>query len=111
MPDVAGQGSTEAEAELQELKGKRARKIPVRAAEINIMFSEAFDAAPPLPRPLKSKHAIRFINGAGLLIESISVAPLNEKEEAFLREKKLDKVVGLARCGVRCCLRLKRHHR
>jgi hypothetical protein len=74
------------------------------------MFSEAYDAAPPLPRPLKTKHTLNYINADGLLLESLSVAPLNEAEEETLREKKLDKVGGVARRGVRCSPRLPRHH-
>ena len=45
------------------------------------MFSEVFNTAPPLPRPLVSRHRLRFITGAGLLQESLSVAPMNKEEE------------------------------
>ena len=55
-------------------------------------MAAAFDAAPPLPRPLKSKHDLKAITGKGLLLESLSVAPLNAKEEATLVQNGLENV-------------------
>jgi len=45
-----------------------------------------------LPRPLKSQYELKAITGPGLLLESISVAPLNAEEEALLVEKGLENV-------------------
>jgi hypothetical protein len=45
------------------------------------MFSEAYDAMPALPRPLVSRHDLVYITANGLLLESLSVAPINKGEE------------------------------
>jgi hypothetical protein len=55
--------------------------LEVRIAAIDVLFSETYDAAPPLPRPLRSQHELKYITGKGLLAESLSVAPLTTAEE------------------------------
>jgi len=56
------------------------------------MFSEAYDLMPALPRPLKSKHKLVYITANGLMLESLSVAPLTRTEEKRLEELKLDHI-------------------
>ena len=51
--------------------------IEVQAAEINVLFAEVYDAAPALPRPLKSRHELQFITSQGQLSEAASIAPLD----------------------------------
>ena len=66
--------------------------LEVRIAAIEVLFSETYDAAPPLPRPLKSQYELQYITGKGLLVESLSVAPLTAEEEAQLADMGLSDV-------------------
>ena len=66
--------------------------LEVRIAAIEVLFSENYDAAPPLPRPLKSQYELQYITGKGLLVESLSVAPLTAEEEAQLADMGLSDV-------------------
>ena len=56
--------------------------IVVQSAELTVSFSEAYNAAPPLPRPLVSRFDLKFITSAGMLDEATSIAPLDAEEEA-----------------------------
>ena len=99
-------------------------RIRVRTAEINVAFSEAYDSAPVLPRPIQShsKFPVKYITGKvlphrplkftararayfthlgscpphnppqGMLLESMSVAPLDDEERQELVDRGLDKV-------------------
>ena len=63
------------------------RELDLAAAEINIRFSEAYDQAPPLPRPLKSRRfEFSYITSDGLFRESTMVAPLDEGELEHLTQ-------------------------
>ena len=56
------------------------------SAEAAVRFSEYFDTAPPLPRPLKSRYPLKFITAGGMQAETSSVAPLTQPElDAALR--------------------------
>jgi hypothetical protein len=68
--------------------------VAIRCAEINIQYSEVYNAAPLLPRPLKSQHLgeLKHITGKGLKDESVAIAPLNADECRLLHEEKMDNV-------------------
>lgn len=56
------------------------------------MFSEAYDAMPALPRPLASKHDLVYITANGLMLEALSVAPINKGEEKMVAALKMHHV-------------------
>ena len=49
----------------------------VRSAEIDVKYSEVYDTAPPLPRPLKTTLTLSAVTKEGLLEEAMSIAPLD----------------------------------
>ena len=55
--------------------------LEVKYHGIDAQFNETYDSAPPLPHPLKSEHALKYITGQWLLNESLSVAPLTKEED------------------------------
>ena len=70
----------------------RALPLQVQIATIDVLFSETYDSAPPLPRPLRSKHDLQYITAQGLLAESLSVAPLTKLEESRVDDMGLGNV-------------------
>eukprot|EP00929_Paragymnodinium_shiwhaense_P100992 TRINITY_DN6371_c0_g2_i1.p1 TRINITY_DN6371_c0_g2~~TRINITY_DN6371_c0_g2_i1.p1 ORF type:complete len:565 (+),score=118.85 TRINITY_DN6371_c0_g2_i1:138-1697(+) len=71
----------------------------VTSAEIDVLYAEVYDAAPPLPRPLKTKIAVEAITKEGLLEEAMAIAPLNPEEHATLKALESEEVRSLANDG------------
>ena len=54
----------------------------MQSAEVSTKFSQAYDAAPPPPRPVKSNFYLMLIAAGGMQQDATSIAPLNEGEDA-----------------------------
>lgn len=62
---------------------------------ILVQFSEVYDAAPSLPRPLRSQYILQYITLSGLRQGARIVAPLTEQEQSLLKTTGLNTIVSL----------------